>query len=76
VLREAALLALAGATLGLAASLALTRLLAASLFHVSAHDPLTLTAIFCAFCMIALLATLIPANRAASIDPIEALRSE
>jgi putative ABC transport system permease protein len=76
VLREAALLALTGATLGLAASLALTRLLKASLFNVTTHDPLTLAAIFCALCTVALLATLIPANRAASVDPIEALRNE
>jgi len=76
ILREAALLALAGATLGLAASLALARLLAATLFQVSAHDPLTLSAIFALFLIISLAATLIPANRAASIDPIEALRTE
>jgi putative ABC transport system permease protein len=76
ILCEAALLALAGATLGLAASLGVTRLLKASLFQVSAHDPLTLIAIFAIFCGVALLATIIPANRAASIDPIEALRNE
>ncbi len=76
ILREAALLALAGATLGLAVSLALARLLAATLFRVSAHDPLTLGAIFSLFLAVSLLATLIPANRAASIDPIEALRAE
>jgi putative ABC transport system permease protein len=76
VLREAASLALAGATLGLAASIAVTRLLAATLFHVSAHDPLTLAAIFTIFLAVAFLATLLPANRAASIDPIEALRNE
>jgi putative ABC transport system permease protein len=76
VLRESALLALPGASLGLAASLALARLLKASLFQVSAHDPLTLAAIFALFLLVSLLATLLPANRAASIDPIEALRNE
>jgi predicted permease len=76
VLRESALLAVAGATLGLAASLALARLLAATLFQVSTHDPLTLAAIFVLFLIVSLLATLFPAQRAASIDPIEALRNE
>lgn len=66
----------AGATLGLAASLALARLLATTLFQVSAHDPLTLAAIFALFLIVSLAATLFPANRAAAIDPIEALRTE
>ena len=76
VLREATLLALAGATLGLVASTALARLLAATLFNVSPHDPLTLATAFAIFCTVALLATLIPAHRAASINPVDALRSE
>ncbi len=76
VLRESALLALAGAALGLGASMALTRLLKASLFQVSAHDPLTLATIFAVFLIVSVLATLFPANRAASIDPMEALRNE
>lgn len=76
ILREAALLALAGAAIGFGTSMALTRLLKATLFHVSAHDPFTLAAIFTLFLVVSLLATLLPANRAASIDPIEALRNE
>jgi len=76
VLRETAALALAGAGIGILASLALARLLAAILFQTSPHDPLTLGAVSGLLIAIALLAGSIPAYRAASIDPMQALRTE
>jgi predicted permease len=76
ILREATLLAFAGASIGLLASLGLSRLLSATLFQVSAHDPLTLSAIFALFVLISIAATFFPANRAASVDPVQTLRNE
>jgi ABC-type antimicrobial peptide transport system permease subunit len=64
----------AGIAIGLAASLALTRLMANMLYHVSATDPATFAVIAAIFLLVALAATLIPAWRAARVDPLEALR--
>jgi putative ABC transport system permease protein len=76
VLRENGLLALAGGTVGMLASLALTQLLSSVLFGVHARDPLTLGLIFVLFVAMALVASFLPALRAASVNPIEALRAE
>ena len=63
-------------TLGLAGTLAATRLLSALLFDVSPTDPLTLAATTTALAGIALVACYVPARRATRIDPIQALKSE
>jgi putative ABC transport system permease protein len=69
-------LALLGVALGVAAALALTRLLKALLFGVSAHDPLTFIVIALLLVAVALLACWIPARRAMKVDPLAALRCE
>jgi putative ABC transport system permease protein len=76
VLLSATKLGLAGCALGLIGAAAASRLLNSLLFEVSPFDPivLTLSAIF--VMLLALAASLIPAQRAASIDPMQALRAE
>jgi predicted permease len=69
-------LALAGAGAGLAGSFALTRVLEGLLYDVSPVDPLTLAAACVALLGVAWLATLLPARRAARVDPLAALRYE
>jgi predicted permease len=64
----------AGVLLGLAGSLLLTRLMSSLLFGVSATDPLTLFTISLVLVGVALLASYIPARRAAKVDPLIALR--
>src|SRR5579863_1394705 len=65
-----------GAAIGLAASLAFSRLLKNQLFQVSAFDPLTFLVMALVLITAALLATYIPARRATRVDPMEALRHE
>jgi putative ABC transport system permease protein len=69
-------LAGAGILVGLAAGLVFTRLLAGLLYGVSATDPWTFAAVAVAFGAIAALAALVPARRAARVDPVVALRAE
>jgi putative ABC transport system permease protein len=76
VIRQGMALAGAGVAIGLGASYALTRLMKALLFGVSATDPLTFTVIALSLGLIALLACWIPARRAAKVDPMIALRCE
>jgi len=76
VLRQAAKMALIGVLAGLVFSAALTRLLSTLLFHVTPTDPLTLAAVVALLLGVSLLACYIPARRAASMDPLIAIRYE
>jgi putative ABC transport system permease protein len=75
VLISGAKLSLLGCSLGLLGSLAISRLVSSFLFNVSATDPLVYIAAALTMMLMALLASALPATRAASVDPIEALRS-
>ncbi len=76
VLREGARMTLAGAVIGLAVALALTRLMASMLFGVRPTDPITFATVAALLCAIALFACYIPARRASKVDPMVALRYE
>jgi predicted permease len=76
VLGEGAKMTLLGVAIGLAAAFGLTRLMATMLFGVSAHDPLTLTAVASLLVLVALAACYVPARRATKVDPMVALRHE
>jgi len=76
VIGEGMRLALAGCALGLTASLALTRVLKALLFGVSAADPSTFLLSGVLVSVVALVACLLPALRASRVDPMVALRCD
>ncbi len=76
VLREALLLAGAGAALGIPAAVAVTRLAQSALFGIEPNDPTTIVGGVAVLLAVALLAAWVPARRAASIDPVAALKSE
>jgi putative ABC transport system permease protein len=75
VLVSSARLALLGCGIGLLGALAVSHLIRSFLFGVSGTDPLVYSAAALTMMMLALLASALPATRAASADPIEALRS-
>jgi putative ABC transport system permease protein len=76
VLRNGMGLTLVGVACGIAASLALTRLLAGLLFDIRATDPLAFSAAAFLLVVTALLACYVPARKASRLDPIIVLRSE
>ncbi|MGA8162136.1 MAG: ABC transporter permease [Acidobacteriaceae bacterium] len=76
VLASGLKLAIAGCLIGLGGAIAATRLLRTMLYGVSAMDPMVLTLAAFFVLALAMLASFIPARRAAGIDPMQALRGE
>ena len=76
ILTQTIVIAAIGTAIGLAASIFATRTLDAFLFGLSDRDPATLAAVAIALLMTSLLAGVIPARRAATIDPVQAIKTE
>ena len=75
VVAGGARLAGAGLAVGIAAALALTRLMTSLLFGVGARDPLTFAAAGLLLVVVSIAASIVPALRATRVDPVVALRS-
>jgi ABC-type antimicrobial peptide transport system permease subunit len=75
-LRQGLVLTGIGVGVGLVASLGISRVLASLLYGVSATDPVTFAGTAVLLVSVSLLATWLPARRAARVDPVEALRGE
>jgi putative ABC transport system permease protein len=76
VLRRGLVLTVVGMSIGAAAALAATRILATMLYQVAPDDPLTLALMTSILGVVALLATYVPARRATRVEPTRALRAE
>ena len=76
VLRRSTVLAAIGIAIGLAGAAGVTRFLQGMLFGVTPFDPPTFALVAALFASIALVASYVPARRATSVDPLEALRCE
>jgi ABC-type antimicrobial peptide transport system permease subunit len=76
IVRHGMTLAFSGVAIGLTGAFLLTRLIRSLLFGVAVTDPVTFVGISVLLAFIALLASYIPARRAAQIDPMVSLRCE
>ena len=76
VLRGSLAVSLGGVALGLPAAIAGVRFLRTMLYGVEPGDPFTFAAAVCGILAVALIASLIPARRAATVDPMVALRQD
>jgi putative ABC transport system permease protein len=75
VLRDAGKLVVAGIVIGLAAAAGLTRVLSGMVYGVSVRDPATFGLVAATIAVVAMVASLLPALRAARVDPIAAMRN-
>lgn len=76
IVRSALFLALLGLAAGLAAAFALSEMLASFLFGISPADPATYISVPVVLVLVTVLASYLPARRAANVDPVIALREE
>ena len=76
VVRQAAMLALAGIVLGALGAVVLTRFMRDLLFEVKPFDPVTFAGVAAGLTTVALVAAFVPGRRAARVDPVVALRAE
>jgi ABC-type antimicrobial peptide transport system permease subunit len=76
VLKKAALLLGLGLVCGLGCAWFATRALQSFLFGIGQHDPITIASVCLLLVVCGSIAAFIPARRAASIDPVQALRSQ
>ena len=76
VVRQGLTLATIGVAIGLAAALALSRLISSLLYGITPYDPATLASVTLGLLVVSAVASWLPAMRAARIDPIEALRAD
>ena len=76
VVRQSVQFAAIGIVIGIVATLLITRVLSSVLFGVSPTDPTTLIVVSIVMMLIAVLASYVPAQRAMSVDPVEALRAD
>jgi ABC-type antimicrobial peptide transport system permease subunit len=76
VVREGMTMAGLGVLLGVGAALALTRMMEGMLFGIAARDPITFVVVSATVLLVSLPAALLPARRAARVEPVVALRSE
>jgi ABC-type antimicrobial peptide transport system permease subunit len=76
VMREAGMMLLIGLAVGAVLTLALARAATSMLYGLKPHDPATLTLAVVALTTVAVIASFVPAHRAASLDPMAALREE
>ncbi len=76
VMGESLVLVLIGFAAGFPAALACGHLVSSQLYGVPAHDPVTFAAATATLFLVALVATFLPARRAALLDPVAALREE
>ena len=76
VVGQGILLVIAGAVIGIAAAMGVTRFISAMLYGINADDPSTFAAVTILFTLVALAACYVPARRAMRVDPMVALRHE
>jgi macrolide transport system ATP-binding/permease protein len=76
ILREAGALVALGIVMGLSCSIAATSLIQKFLFGLQPWDPATLIVVSTSLAVVGMLASFVPARRAASVNPVEALRAE